>query len=222
MKNLLYLLMSNKVKDELFNILSGKIKIGYGAIIQTIACYLKDGETSSGSLEDEKHFKKQETKRLVDFITANSLWVNEIDFSQYVSEGAEQRVFLKDGEHVIKLNDAIYYSSWKEYFYNLLLHNYFFPDTAYNLIGFTKENDVVYAVVQQNYVSITSPTDLKEVKEFMKSNGFMNNRNNDYINSDLGIILEDLHDENVLTQNEILYFIDTVFYLTEEFGNELN
>ena len=30
-------------------------------------------------------------------------------------------------------------------------------------------------------------------------------------------ILEDLHDENVLTRNNVLYFIDTVFYLTEEF-----
>lgn len=55
----------------------------------------------------------------------------------------------------------------------------------------------------------------------MKSNGFINNRNNDYINSELGIILEDLHEENVLTQNEILYFIDTVFYLTKEFGSNI-
>ena len=209
------------IKDELQNIIFGTSKNSQRTLIQTIACYLKDGETSGRSIEDEKHFKKQETKRLIDFITSNNLWVNEIDFSQYVSEGAEQRVFLKDGEHVLKLNDGIYYSSWKEYFYNLLLHNYFFPDTAYNLIGFTKENEVVYAVVQQNYVSITSSTDLKEVREFMKSNGFINNRNNDYINSELGIILEDLHDENVLTQNEILYFIDTVFYLTEEFGRKV-
>ncbi|SCY98988.1 hypothetical protein SAMN02927903_03264 [Flavobacterium caeni] len=52
----------------------------------------------------------------------------------------------------------------------------------------------------------------------MISNGFENNRNNDYINRELGIILEDLHDENVLTSNGILYFIDTVFYLTEDFG----
>ena len=79
---------------------------------------------------------------------------------------------------------------------------------------------MLYAVVQQNYVSITTPTDLNEVKQFMKSNGFVNNRNNDYINSELGIILEDLHDENVLTQNGILYFIDTVFYLTDEFWNQ--
>jgi len=49
----------------------------------------------------------------------------------------------------------------------------------------------------------------------MKSNGFENTRNNDYYNASLGIILEDLHDENVLTQDGILYFIDTVFYLKQ-------
>ena len=212
--------MSNDLKNELFNILSGKSEVRFGTIIQAITRYLKDGDPPSSGFENEKHFKKQEETRLEDFITERNLWINKIDFSQYVSEGAEQRVFLKDGEHVIKLNDAIYYSSWKEYLYNLLLHNYFFQDTAYELSGFTKENDVLYVVVQQNYVSITTPTDLNEVKQFMKSNGFVNNRNNDYINSELGIILEDLHDENVLTQNGILYFIDTVFYLTDEFWNQ--
>jgi len=58
------------------------------------------------------------------------------------------------------------------------------------------------------------------VKAFLQQNGFENTRNNDYYNPFLGIILEDLHDENVLTQNNVLYFIDTVFYLTDEFWNE--
>jgi hypothetical protein len=54
---------------------------------------------------------------------------------------------------------------------------------------------------------------LKHVEQFMNSNGFQKIRNNDYFNPKLGIILEDLHDENVLTSNDILYFIDTVFYI---------
>ncbi|HRC33186.1 MAG TPA: hypothetical protein PK736_07055 [Bacteroidia bacterium] len=33
----------------------------------------------------------------------------------------------------------------------------------------------------------------------------------------LGIILEELHDENVLTENVVLRFIDSVFYLTDNF-----
>ncbi len=212
--------MLNDLKYELHNVLSGKSQIRVGTIIQTIASYLNDGEESGSSVENEKHFKKQEAKRLEDYITEKNLWIKNIDFSQYVSEGAEQKVYLKDSEHVLKLNDSIYYNSWKDYLYNLLLHNYFFADTAYDLLGFTKNEDILYAVVQQNYVSITSSTDLSKVKEFLTLNGFENNRNNDYIHSELGIILEDLHDENVLTQNEILYFIDTVFYLTEKFWSK--
>ena len=210
--------MKNHLKNELHNVLSGKSQIRYGTVIQTIASYLSDGAQTSASTEVEKHNKKQETKRLEDYISKKNLWV-DIDLSQYVSEGAEQKVYLKDTENVLKLNDTIYYNSWKDYLYNLLLHNYFFPDTAYDLIGFTKDNDVLYAVVQQSYVSITTNTDLEQVKAFLALNGFENNRNNDYHNPELGIILEDLHDENVLTRNHILYFIDTVFYVTDDFWN---
>ena len=63
-------------------------------------------------------------------------------------------------------------------------------------------------------------TDLQEVKDFLAKNGFSNTRNHDYFNSELGIILEDLHDENVLTNNGIPFFIDTVFYLTNEFWKD--
>ena len=150
----------------------------------------------------------------------NNLWVENIDFSQYVSEAAEQKVFLKNSKQVIKLNDGIYYNCWRDYFYNLLLHNYFFEDTAYELIGFVKENGGLYAVVQQTFVSITENTKIENVKSFLNENGFQNTRNNDYYNPNLGIILEDLHDENVLTKNDVLYFIDTVFYLTENFWIE--
>ena len=120
---------------------------------------------------------------------------------------------MKDGATVLKLNDSIYYTSWVDYFHNLLLNNLFFPDTAYNLLGFYKDQDVVYAVVEQPFVKATEKTNLDLVKQFMLSNGFENTRNNDYINKNYGIILEDLHDENVLTQNGFLFFIDTVFYI---------
>lgn len=209
--------MNKKLKNELLNIISGKSEVSFGRIIQTITCYLENGEKTSSISKGEKYFKAKEEERLIKFITSNNLWIYNIDFSQYVSEGAEQKVFLKDSKHVLKLNDSIYYESWKDYLINLLLHNYFFSDTAYNLLGFTKNDDVLFAVLQQNYIAIDNTTNLSLVKAFLANNGFENNRNNDYINQELGIIIEDLHDENVLTKNEILYFIDTVFYLTDNF-----
>ena len=156
--------MQNDLKHELRHIISGKSQVSYGAIIQTIASYLDNGSQSSDEIESSKQIREQETKKLVSFVTEQNLWVKDIDFSQYVSEGAEQKVYLKDSDHVLKLNDAIYYSYWTDYFYNLLLHNFFFPDTAYELIGFTKESGKLYAVVKQSFVTITQVTDLNKVK----------------------------------------------------------
>ncbi|WP_222867678.1 putative polyvalent protein kinase domain-containing protein [Sphingobacterium phlebotomi] len=51
----------------------------------------------------------------------------------------------------------------------------------------------------------------------MEYNTFTNIRNNDYESKQHGIILEDLHDENVLFRAGVFYFFDTVFYLSKRF-----
>lgn len=209
--------MQNKIKHELRQVISGKSQVRFGGTIQAITRHLGEGPSSGPKAEKPKQFRNKEAESLNKIIFENNLWIDDLDFSKFISQGAEQRVFLKDSQTVLKLNDAIYYGSWKDYFHNLLLHNYFFPDTAYQLFGFTLENDTLYSVVNQAYVLTNESTDLKEVKLFLQYNGFINTRNNDYFNSELGIILEDLHEENVLTKNGLLYFIDTVFYLTKEF-----
>ncbi len=115
------------------------------------------------------------------------------------------------------MNDSIFYISWEDYFNSLLLHNFYFADTAYELLGFKEESEILYAVVKQYFVKATKKTILATVKEFLAANGFANTRNDDYYNPELGIILEDLHDENVLTENNVLRFIDTVFFITDKF-----
>ncbi len=201
------------MKDEIRNLISGKGKVRYGTFIKATARYLAGSAPTSRVAESEKYHKQKETESLKLFTTQQKRWVGNINFENYVSEGAEQRVYLKDCKHVLKLNDAIYYTSWLDYLHNLLLHNYFFPDTAYRFLGFTEHDKVLYAVVSQPFVKATEPTNLQTVKNFLTNNGFLNTRNHDYYNPELGIILEDLHDENVLTENETLRFIDTVFYI---------
>ena len=166
--------------------------------------------------QEYKQNKQQERESLIQFANQENLWLGNINVENYVSQGAEQKVYLKDGTSVLKLNDAIYYASWVDYLHNLLLNNLFFPDTAYQLLGFFKELDIIYAVVEQPFIKATQKTDLSLVKLFLENNGFRNTKNHDYYNVDLGLILEDLHDENVLTQNGMLYFIDTVFYIAPE------
>ena len=203
--------MTNEIK----HIISRKSQIGSGIVIKTITDYLTRCQETGRMAKTDKHFKESETKSLIVFIEENNLWYHSINVNDFVAEGAEQKVFIKNEKSVIKLNDSIYYLSWIDYFTNLILHNYFFQDTPYQLLGFYKLNKTIFAVVEQPFVKATEKTNLDSVKEFLWNNDFENNRNNDYINAELGLILEDLHDENVLTQNGILYFIDTVFYIID-------
>jgi len=156
----------NSIKDELQNILQGKSKVSHGELIQTITSYLRGSESTGALAKTDKHIKCEEEKRLIDFISENKLWINEINLELYLSEGAEQKVYLKDEDEVYKLNDSIYYSSWLDYFYNLLLNNYFFPDTAYNLIGFYKIGNILYAQVEQNYIKTNQKNRFRKCKNF--------------------------------------------------------
>lgn len=202
-----------QIKYELQNLISGESGASYDALIQTVVSHLRRGKRTSPMAEEKHENKAQETKELIDFSKSNNLIIENIPEEKFIASGAEQKVYITGEKYVIKLNDAIYYASWEDYFYNLLLHNYFFADTAYHLLGFHLSDTTFYAVVQQPYIKADSITNLKQVKDFMAANGFENKRRNDYENENLGLILEDLHDENVLTADGMLHFIDTVFFI---------
>jgi hypothetical protein len=65
--------VQSHLKNELLNIISGKIQVRFGEIIQTVACYLGDGAQTSPKTEDTKQVREQETAKLEDFISENSV-----------------------------------------------------------------------------------------------------------------------------------------------------
>jgi hypothetical protein len=206
------------IKNELQDIISGNGKVKHGSPIQAINFYLRREKEADSNFETAKFIKKQETEILIDYIEHNNLWYKYFDESKYLGEGAEQKIYdYSDSNYIIKLNDSIFYEWWEDYFNSLLLHNYFFPSLAYDLLGFYKIDSILYAVVKQPFVQISEVTNLDNVKVFLKQNGFINKKANDYYNPELGLILEDLHDENVLTENGTLQFVDTIFYITPDF-----
>ncbi len=87
-----------------------------------------------------------------------------------------------------------------------------FPNTAYTLIGFFKAEDVLYGVMKHPFISSDGQAELGNIQKLLAYNVFENTRRNDYFNKELGLILEDMHDENVLVSSDTLFFIDTVFY----------
>jgi hypothetical protein len=209
------------VKHELQSIISGIGDHATTDLICAAAYHLRKSQETSRISQEPEFTKEKEAEKLISWINQNRLWFTDHDESRFIASGAEQRVYLhQDERYVYKLNDSIFYQFWSDYFHSLLIHNYFFPETAYQLIGFYQIEKTLYSVVKQPFIEITEITNVESVKEFLDKNRFLFKKNNDYFSPDLGLILEDLHDENVLTNNGVPFFIDTVFYLDASFFNK--
>jgi hypothetical protein len=206
------------VKHELQSIISGVGNHAATNLISAAAHHLRKSQETSRVSQEPEFTKEKEAEKLISWINQNRLWFTDHDESRFIASGAEQRVYLhQDERYVYKLNDSIFYQFWADYFHSLLIHNYFFPETAYELIGFYQEEKTLCSVVKQPFIEVTEITNVESVKEFLDKNGFQLKKNNDYFSPDLGLILEDLHDENVLTNNGVPFFIDTVFYIEASF-----
>lgn len=205
------------MNNELRNIIIGISETPTGNFIQTVLRFLRESKNASRKTEKSEFFSKtDEVEFLKEFAHRNQFWHNEINPEKYIGEGAEQKVYLEEnGLFVIKTNDSIFYETWNDYFISLLIHNYLFPTTSYQLLGFSENADKTefYSVVKQPFIESTSSTDLFQLKLFLEKNGFQHKKNNDFFNLELGIILEDLHDENVLTNQDVFFIIDSAIYL---------
>ncbi|MDR0205647.1 MAG: aminotransferase class I/II-fold pyridoxal phosphate-dependent enzyme [Bacteroidales bacterium] len=206
------------IKNELQSIILGNGQIGKTNKLKAVQTFLRRNENICYECSDKKFIKKEEEKQLLNFaFTQNFFFSGEISEDLFVAEGAEQRVYRYNEYQVIKTNSAFFYKTWLDYFNNLLIHNYFFSATAYEFLGFSVINSSLFAVVKQDFIAAREVTKINLVKCLLEYNGFSNTRNNDYYNPELGIIFEDLHDENVLSREQAFFFIDTVFYLTDNF-----
>src|ERR1700761_7035327 len=201
------------VKDELQNIILGDESTRSSSQLKKAQTFLRGYAQAGIPTEKQQRFKDQETTALIAFAKKENLFYGDpISQNAFISEGAEQRVYRYDDAHVLKTNQGIFYESWLDYFNSLLIHNFFFSATEYVFLGFAMIDDELYSVVKQEFIVSDENVNVETVKEFLEYNGFVHKRNNDYFNPDLGVIFEDLHDENVLSNNGILYFIDTIFY----------
>ena len=162
--------------------------------------------------------KKEQAEFLRHHSSTRNWWVDKLpDEGSFLTRGGEAKIYLaSDHRSVIKVNDGVYYATWLEFFNSLVIHNLLFEETAYTFLGFTEKADSLLAVLKQPFITSDAPVDLSDVKKLLAFNGFENSKRNDYFNRDLGLILEDMHDENIIINSNTLFFIDTVFYTVSE------
>lgn len=211
-------MLPDDTRIQIENIVAGIVLEGrtdYCAAIRNSFC--RRYETSTvvkAKFESNALIKKEQASFIETFCADYSFWLENLpEEERYLTRGGEARVYLSnDDRHVIKLNDAVYYATWLEFLNSILLHNLIFTNTAYRLLGFTKQDNTLFAAVEQVFIVADAQAELNDIKKFLEFNEFINTRRNDYENKCLGLILEDMHDENVIVSSETLFFIDSVFY----------
>jgi hypothetical protein len=211
-------MISDEIREKLQNIIRGELQEGQIDACTTIRNLLCKGFGASPTVKSEFESRTIIKEKQISFLKFHAqkkglLLESLPSDSQYLTEGGESKVYLSsDGRTVIKVNDAGYYATWTEYFNSLILHNLLFSNTAYSLLGFTESDEKLFAIVQQAFVEGKQPA-LDHIEGFLNFNGFRKTRRQDYYNDDLGLALEDMHDENVIAKDNILFFVDTVFYI---------
>jgi len=214
-------MISDEIQQKLQNIVRGDVLKGQEDHCTTIRNLLCESFGSNPTIKKEFEsrsiVKEEQASFLKTYAEDKGLWMQSLpEGCQYLTHGGESEIYLApDQIHVIKNNDAVYYATWLEYFNSLVIHNLLFPNTAYKFVGFVlgKEEEL-RAVLQQRFIE-GEQADLADIKEHLSFNGFAHTKRQDYFNTEFGLILEDMHDENVIARNDVLFFIDTVFYIIE-------
>ena len=77
------------LKNELQNILSGKSEVSFGESIQAVTAHLRESLGTGEEIKGTEPGKSEETKKLIEHINAHHLWSCDINFSLFISSGAE-------------------------------------------------------------------------------------------------------------------------------------
>jgi phosphoribosylformylglycinamidine (FGAM) synthase-like enzyme/phosphoribosylformylglycinamidine (FGAM) synthase-like amidotransferase family enzyme len=155
------------------------------------------------------------SSHILDAADFNQNWIRQGEIS-----GAEQRVYLEEQDgSVIKANDGNFHGNWLQYLERLHFHQLLFPETAYTFLGLLVEDSGISMVVRQPFAKASSGVSgatRDEVEVWMREHfGAFRYRNDDYYLPQLDLLIEDLHDENVLVSENrnALLVIDPVIYV---------
>ena len=148
-----------------------------------------------------------ETGRLLDAAAFEQRWVAAGQLA-----GAEHDVYYDPAVgRWFKANVMSMHANYLEFFQRLELHNALFPEAPVVLEGFMQRGGTLQPVISQPDVVAVRGARPDEVAARMQLMGFEPLNETDYYNRELGVRVEDLHDENALiTPSGLLAIIDPI------------
>ena len=179
---------------------------------------LEEIETLAGTTS----CKSVQLVRLRKWAEEHNCWFSDnSQFGDFFDRGSENEVYLsQSGTEIVKLNDFRYSDdNLTPFFERIKAHNYYFPDCAYRLIGFSENRDgKICAVLVQPFIVNARLATKEEINDEFICLGFHPEDNGEYYTNGKHDIF-DAVDGNVLIDEERnLYFIDTIIYQSDTGG----
>jgi len=166
--------------------------------------------------------QEAESQRLVAIAKESGLFIDKVIWENYGDRkrlpSGESIVFLsRDGQKVIKLRNPFAKSAIKnlhaqDAIYEHLIHNILFPNTRYHFEGICQDAEGIRFVLSQKYIPDTFTAPTQEMIDRYLYEGLHLHPENRYYYANDFIALTDVsaNSDNVLTDGEVLYFIDPI------------
>ena len=154
----------------------------------------------------------EEELLLEDYAKENGLML-DLPKGEILKSGNESDVY-DSGADVTKVTNLNNNNTWLEFMDGIAIHNMEFPETAYEILGFTRnEAGEFSAVMKQQKIEGRNASD-QEIKDNLESQGYtMIGELGDATFQRDGIILEDVKPDNVLVDKDgNFFYIDTNMY----------
>lgn len=160
---------------------------------------------SQGSSPANWQIDELQERLIEQWAKAARLWVEDSDkiltdtFGPMIAQGAEAKVYYREGDTSVIKERASIYSTTQKALDAIALHNYLFPETAMNVVGFTRDSDgLMRIILTQPYIRCLRLATKDEIDALVAAKGFHDNWSGQGINyiSDR-MALEDMHPANV-------------------------
>ena len=158
-----------------------------------------------GSCPANWQIDEEQERLLEEWARAKGLWFENSDsiiqknFGPMIAQGAEAKVYYKEGDPSVAKERTSIYSTTNKALEAIALHNYLFPETAMRVIGFTRDSDrLLRIVLTQPYIRCQRLATKEEIDAMVGEKGFRDNWQGQGVNyiSDR-LALEDMHPANV-------------------------
>lgn len=191
---------------------AGKVLIG----AETIASYARASLSASTDAGEGKtaspsnwEIDEAQEKLVEQWARAAGLWYEDseqqiiVAYGPKIAQGAEAKVYYKSGDACVIKERTSIYSTLQKAFDAIALHNYLFPESSMQVIGFSRDSEGLFrTILTQPYIQCGRLATKQEILDYVAAKSLQPNLDDfkeSFIND--RIILDDMHPANV--------FIDT-------------